>query len=642
MARIALICGWLLGACALAGTAGCDLFTSPTERVARAEQLIERGAYSEALVELNVALEKKPDDARAQLALARASLQLGSADAAAHALDVAEKGGADKSKIAELRARVLLQQGNFEGVLAATDDASSAIARPARELLRLRALTALNRFVEAIELARRLRADDGAAAQASVALAESYARLGNAEGALTLLDGAVHAHPQAAEAWLARGRLLQIAGKLNEAEDSWQAAIRTAAGSLTLMQQLNAEAALADLQLSRNDVAAARATREQMLRLAPDGALVGLLGARLTLAEGKASEAVATLQDLISHHADIDEVRLALAAAQLAAKNHEQALQLVAELAQKNPGANNLKIATAILREIRSVKSDSEAYWLSAAGAHASLGQAYMARAALQKAAQVAPESARAMAALAQLELRTGNAAEAQRIATSLAAKQPNDANALALLAESYRVQKQYPQSAAALERLWGQAPSATTALALARVRQEGKLGNEAEALKAWATIHPDDFRMRGAYADALRQAGQNRQAIVEYEALVGAAPQSVAALNNLAWLYYLEKDAKAVPTARRAWQLATRVPSVADTYGWLLVESGEVREGLNVLEGAYHDGGIAEPEMRYHYAAALAKSGQGAKAKPLLADLLAEVPEFPGRDAVRELEKTL
>jgi len=639
MARVTLICGLSV---ALLCVAGCDVFTKPGERVSRAERLIEQGAYSEALVELNVALEKIPNDPRAELALARASLQLGSADAATHALEVAAAGGVDKATVAELRARVLLLEGKFDALLAATDAASSIIAPPQRELLRLRALVALARLDEAIELARQLRAVDAAAAPAAVALAECYARLGNAEGALSILDATVQAHPQAAEAWLARGRLLQVAGRFSEAEQSWRNASGIAGGQLSLIQQLNAAAARADLQLARNDVAATRATHEEMLRLAPDSALASLLGARLMLADGKASEAVAALQGLITRNAGINEVRFALASAELAAGNPEQALNQAAQLAQENPRADNLKVAADILREIPERKKDTVEYWLAAAGAHVALGQPFMARAAMKTAGELAPDSPLPIAGLAQLELRTGNPAEAQRIATSMAAKQPRDANALALLAESYRAQKQYSEAAATLERLWGLAPSAATALALARARQEGKLGNEAEALKSWVTLHPEDFKMRGAYADALRQAGQNREAIVEFEVLLAAMPQSVPVLNNLAWLYYLEKDPKALPTARNAWQLAPHVPNVADTYGWLLLESGATQEGRNVLESAYHDGGIADPEIRYHYAAALAKSGQGAQATTELATLLAEVPEFPSRTAAQELAASL
>src|SRR3982751_2724369 len=138
MARVTLIVARTLLGMSLLCTAGCDLFAGPQERVARAEKLIATGAYSEALVELNVALEKAPDDARAQLALARVSLQLGSADAATRALDVAQKAGGDTVQLAELRARVALLQNKYDVVLAATDPASSQIPEPARDSLRLR------------------------------------------------------------------------------------------------------------------------------------------------------------------------------------------------------------------------------------------------------------------------------------------------------------------------------------------------------------------------------------------------------------------------------------------------------------------------------------------------------------------------
>lgn len=639
MARILIIVTSLL---AVGQLTGCDLFTRPTERVARAEQLIASGAYSEALVELNVALEKSPNDARAQLALARVSLQLGSPDAATRALDVAQKSGADPAQLAELRTRVLLAQDKHEAVLAATEAGKPPIASPAREELRLRALTALHRYPEAIELARSIDANADAAAVAAVSLAEGYARLGNADGARTVLDAAVRQHPEAAEAWLARGRLQQIEGKLADAEGSLARALSAAGGKLTLMQQLNAAAALADLQLARGDLAAAQATHEQMVRLAPDGALASLLAGRLTLAEGKATEAVGAFQELIAKHADFDEVRVALASALIANGTLEQALQQTSTLAQKNPSAATLKVAGDVLRRMATLKADGVDYQLSAASVHLALGQPFMARLSLRKAAEIAPEAPQPRAALAQLELRTGNTAEARRLANALLEKLPKDPGALALLAESSRVEGQYAQSAKALEQLWSQGPSAATALALARVRDEGKLGNAPAALEAWVVKNPADLKMRGAYADSLRQAGQNGPAIAEFEKLVTAAPTVVPALNNLAWLYYLEKDPRAVPTAKRAWQLAPHAPSVGDTYGWLLVESGAVQEGLNVLESAWNDGGLVDPELRYHYAATLVRAGQPERAAPRLAQLLAEVPEFPSRAAAQTLAGTL
>jgi Tfp pilus assembly protein PilF len=629
----------LLGLCLLTS---CDVFTSPAERVTRAEQLIVQGAYSEALVELNVALEKSPNDARAQLALARVSLQLGSPDAATRALDVAEKSGADAAQLAELRARVLLLQNKFEAALVATEAGKSGIASPAREQLRLRALTALHRYPDAIELAHSLDVNADTAAVVYVSLAEAYARLGNAGGARSLLDDTVKRYPGAAEAWLARGRLQQIEGKIPEAQESLGKALAAAGGQLTLMQQLNAASALADLQLARGDLAAARETHQQMVRLAPEGALAGVLGARLTLAEGKTTEAVAAIQELIAKHADVDEVRVALASAQLANGTLEQALQQASALAQKNPSAATLKVASEVLQRLPTLKAGSVEYQLSAASVHLALGQPHMARLSLRKAQEIAPDAPQPQAALAQLELRCGNTAEAKRLASAILEKQAKDPVALALLAEASRVDGDFEQSARTLEQLWSQAPSAATALALARVRDEGKLGNAPAALEAWVAKHPDDIKLRGAWADSLRQAGDHARAIAEFEKVLAAAPTVVPALNNLAWLYYLEKDERAVPTARRAWQLAPHSPNVGDTYGWLLVESGALREGLNVLEGAWNDGGLADPELRYHYAAALARAGQKERAATQLRWLLAEAPGFASRDAAVALAETL
>jgi tetratricopeptide (TPR) repeat protein len=639
MARASLIFTSLLALCLLTS---CDVFTSPTERVARAEQLIANGAYSEALVELNVALEKSPNDARAQLALARVSLQLGSPDAATRALDVAEKAGADAGQVTELRTRVQLQQNQLDAVLAATDARKAGIASPAREELRLRALTALHRYPEAIELARSVDASADPAGVAAVSLAEGYARLGNADGARTLLEATVKQRPAAAEAWLALGRLQQIDGKLPESEASLAKALAAAGGQLTVMQQINAASALADIQLARGDLAGASATHQQMVRLAPDGALASLLAARLTLAEGKATEAVAAFQELIAKHADFDEARVALGSGLIANGTLEQALQQISTLAQKNPSAGTLKVASEVLRRMATLKNDGADYQLSAASVHLALGQPFMARLSLRKASELAPDAPQPKAALAQLELRTGNTDEALRIAKAMLEKQPKDPSALALLAESSRVSGQYAESEKALQQLWTQAPSAATALALARVRDEGKLSNAPAALDAWVAKNPEDLKMRGAYADSLRQAGQNAAAIAQFEKLLATAPSVVPALNNLAWLYYLEKDPRAVATAKRAWQLAPHSPSVGDTYGWLLVESGSVQEGLNVLEGAWNDGGLADPELRYHYAATLARAGQGDRAAPRLAQLLAEVPEFASRDAAQALAASL
>ena len=59
------------------------------------------------------------------------------------------------------------------------------------------------------------------------------------------------------------------------------------------------------------------------------------------------------------------------------------------------------------------------------------------------------------------------------------------------------------------------------------------------------------------------------------------------AALNNLAWLYYERKDPRALEIAKKAYELAPNSAPIADTYGWILVEKGEIAKGIEILSKA-------------------------------------------------------
>jgi Tfp pilus assembly protein FimV len=83
-------------------------------------------------------------------------------------------------------------------------------------------------------------------------------------------------------------------------------------------------------------------------------------------------------------------------------------------------------------------------------------------------------------------------------------------------------------------------------------------------------------------------------------------------------------------------------VPSIADTHGWLLVEAGAVRDGLEILKTADAAQGAVQPDIRYHYAAALARSGERDQARQLLDDLVANGGEFSSRSEAAALLQSL
>jgi Tfp pilus assembly protein PilF len=111
--------------------------------------------------------------------------------------------------------------------------------------------------------------------------------------------------------------------------------------------------------------------------------------------------------------------------------------------------------------------------------------------------------------------------------------------------------------------------------------------------------------------------------------------------LNNLAWLYYETGDERAEATARRAYDLAADNAAVADTYGWILVEKGKVADGLAVLSRAAGQA-PENPDIRFHHAAALARSGESGRALEILDAVLASNPAFASRAAAEQLRGQL
>lgn len=133
---------------------------------------------------------------------------------------------------------------------------------------------------------------------------------------------------------------------------------------------------------------------------------------------------------------------------------------------------------------------------------------------------------------------------------------------------------------------------------------------------------------------------GKTDKAIETYEQVIRDEPDNVVALNNLAWLYGLDRNPRALVLAESALQEAPDNPGIQDTCGWLQVQNGNFEEGRQLLEKALRQLPDS-PEIRYHYAVALYQTGERDKALGMLKDLLADDSEFTGRaDAQQFLDE--
>ncbi|EGG99385.1 hypothetical protein imdm_1171 [gamma proteobacterium IMCC2047] len=150
----------------------------------------------------------------------------------------------------------------------------------------------------------------------------------------------------------------------------------------------------------------------------------------------------------------------------------------------------------------------------------------------------------------------------------------------------------------------------------------------------------PHDLQRRMTLAALYQQAKNNQRAIKQYE-IITSNEKNVAALNNLAWLYWLEKSDKALNNAQQAHQLAPNIAAVIDTYGWIMLHMGDQDEALQLLRKAASKS-PSNPDIRYHLAKALAMNGDKAQAKKEVDRLLRDYAGFEEEAAAKTLAAEL
>jgi len=214
----------------------------------------------------------------------------------------------------------------------------------------------------------------------------------------------------------------------------------------------------------------------------------------------------------------------------------------------------------------------------------------------------------------------------------------PTDLSAVLIEGDILMELRDFRAADAAYESALAKAPSPQLVMGVYRARQLAGLALPTQPLEQWLRAHEDDIAIRMALAEAYQSSGDANKAVREYERLVAAQPTNVAALNNLAWLYQTMGDKRAEITARQAYDRAQKSPEVADTYGWILLQNGHIVEGAEILAAALA-GAPHHPDIQFHQAVALIKTGASAEARKRLTDLLAQSPKFSTRaDAEKAL----
>lgn len=292
--------------------------------------------------------------------------------------------------------------------------------------------------------------------------------------------------------------------------------------------------------------------------------------------------------------------------------------------------AGHAKEAAAAFGDRTILLPNSHAAFLELGNAQLAAKDPGGASASLRKALRLKPNFPEARALLVQAELAQDRGVPALQVAREVQNDLPGASLGYVLEGDTLMAAKKFAQAAALYEKAYGQRKSALVAIKIYTAwSAAGKPEQGESKVKEWLAEHPDDVDMRRQLAYGRLQRGKYALAIEQYRLVLERRPQDPVVLNNLAWAMYQMKDPAALSYAQKAHQISPGDGGIADTLGLILIETGDLTRGVEILQKAV----AASPsnlEIRYHLAQALAKSGEKAKAISQLEIVVGSGSKFP------------
>lgn len=491
---------------------------------------------------------------------------------------------------------------------------------------------------------------DPKSGQADSALILTYMQLHQYDKALVAIDALEKKQPNMAPVYNLRGGAYAGKRDMANARKSFEQALAIDPAFMPAAQNL----AQLDMQDKKPD--AARKRFQGVLAKDKNNVAAMLALADLAAAEKKEAEYLDWVDKAAKADPKALEPKARKIAALLAKKENQKALELAREAQNangENPQAWELlgrtqfaagekDNAIASFTKQTQLAPEAPRAYLGLAAALAGAERWSEARNAFSKSLALNPDYLDARRALITLELQQNRPAEALKLAEEQTRRQPKSPAGPALEGDVLMAQKQFAQAAKAYERAFNLAKAGELMIKLHQAMVLA--GNEKEAdvrVLAWLKEQPEDVGTRVYLGDSLAARKDYKAAASHFEVAAQKAPNNPLILNNLAIAYSETKDGRALATAEQAYRLQPKAPAIQDTLGWILLAQGQTARAVTLLKEAVASAPNAV-ELRYHYAEALAKSGDKAGAKRELDVVLKDTKPFPSRPAAEALRKQL
>ena len=417
-----------------------------------------------------------------------------------------------------------------------------------------------------------------------------------------------------------------------------------------------AAANLAQLDMQAKNPAAARARFEGVLKQDKNNLQAMMALAELAATTNQSADYLSWLEKAVKSHPEAIAARTALVRYYLTKNEPQKALSIANDGINSNPdnpdmlgllGATQMATndnAAAVItytKRLSKGKPGAEAY-LTLARAQIANQNMSEARLSLQSGLKLDPNNLQILDSLLGINVVEKKFDAALPLAQQMQTSYPALALGYEREADIQVALKHLPLAIKAYSLALAKGAGSPVFIKLVNTQIVSGAGKEAEQrLRDWLKQHPKDNAARAYSAEYYSSTGRYKDAIADYLEIQRQAPNNASILNNLAYLFQLTQDSRALSTAERALKLAPTSPASQDTLGWILVSQGQLARGLDLLRKA-----VAkmpnEPSVRYHYAAALAANGDKAQARVELTKLLAEFPKFNESTAANSLLHSL
>lgn len=574
---------------------------------------IKLGQHNEAQATLQSGLEDGSDDAELLALVGISQMQSGDIAGSIEGLEKAVKTAPESDELRSELARAYISAGETENAIAElkTIIAEGGDKKKAEVLLVATHLRA-KQYDQAIEVVLEMlqkNPDDPAVLSLT---GNVFAISGDNAEARKYFNKALQIKPNYVPATMLLARVEEIEGQPDKAEELYKNLATESKEDISPIM------ALARLAESQNQDEKMIEWLEEARKRAPKDVKPNKILSEYYLRENELEKAGVLIKEAIKK-APRDRNLLVLQARwQIADRQYNNALSSLNELVTRAPESVFVRTMLA------------ETYY--------KLSQISDARKQLGLVLEKQPHYAPALILMSSLELQSGNYNEGLAIARKIQTVKPDLYLGFELAGDALMMKQEFAAARKNYELAMQQKQFAELVIKISEATaRSGDLKVSTKPLLDWLGSHPDDVRVLQFLGNAYQNLKQNENAIDTYEKILMLEADNVAALNNLAWLYLLENNSKAFKLAEKAYERAPNDVGVNDTYGWALVQQGQVDKGVRLLEKAFS--ALPEvAEVQYHYAVALIESGKDDKGREILGKLLDSNKSFEGREAAEQL----